>query len=61
MGCGTPRGIQAGRKLATKRKINRWASKRFNKRLLGSRWKNPFAGASHAKGIVVEKFGVGAK
>jgi len=29
--------------------------------LLGSLWKNPFMGASHAKGLVVEKMGVEAK
>ena len=40
---------------------NRWNDKDYNKRLLGSRWHNPFMGSSHAKGLVVEKFGVEAK
>ena len=39
----------------------RWADKSYNKRMLGSRYKNPFMGASHAKGIVTEKIGVEAK
>jgi small subunit ribosomal protein S23e len=39
----------------------RWNDKDYNKRLLGSKWKNPFMGASHAKGLVVEKMGVEAK
>jgi small subunit ribosomal protein S23e len=33
----------------------RWADKDYNKSHLGSEWKKPFAGASHAKGIVLEK------
>jgi small subunit ribosomal protein S23e len=33
----------------------------YNKRQLGSRYRNPFMGASHAKGIVVEKLGIEAK
>lgn len=39
----------------------RWADKDYNKRLLGSRWKNPFMGASHARGLVVEKIGIESK
>uniref|UniRef100_A0A1I8FCX9 Small ribosomal subunit protein uS12 n=1 Tax=Macrostomum lignano TaxID=282301 RepID=A0A1I8FCX9_9PLAT len=40
----------------------RWADKDYKKSHLGTRWKaNPFGGASHAKGIVVEKIGVEAK
>jgi len=61
MGSGKPRGIQAARKLRTKRREQRWADKAYNKRALGSRWRNPFAGSSHAKGIVTEKVGVEAK
>mmetsp|Transcript_23686 Transcript_23686/g.27416 ORF Transcript_23686/g.27416 Transcript_23686/m.27416 type:complete len:145 (-) Transcript_23686:250-684(-) len=61
MGSGKPRGIKAGRKLQNKRRIQIWADKDLNKRFLGSRYKNPFLGSSHAKGIVVEKFGVEAK
>lgn len=33
----------------------RWADKDYNKSHLGSEWKKPFAGASHSKGIVLEK------
>lgn len=56
-----PRGLRCGRKLANKRRIQKWNDKDYNKRLLGSRYKNPFMGASHAKGIVVERMGVEAK
>jgi small subunit ribosomal protein S23e len=41
--------------------VNRWADKQYNKSHQSSRWTNPFGGASHAKGIVVEKVGVEAK
>merc|ERR1711916_135552 len=62
MGSGKPRGIQAGRKLRTSRRLNRWADKAYKKIHLATRWKsNPFGGASHAKGIVVERMGVEAK
>lgn len=61
MGVGKPRGIKAGRKLKTHRRNNRWADQEYNKRLIGSRMKNPFMGASHAKGLIVEKMGVEAK
>lgn len=33
----------------------------FKSRYLGTQWKKPFAGASHAKGIVLEKIGIEAK
>jgi small subunit ribosomal protein S23e len=57
-----PRGIQAGRKLRLHRAENRWAQKRYKKKMLGTVFKsNPFGGASHAKGIVVEKVGIEAK
>ena len=36
----------------------RWADKDYNKRLLCSRFKNPFMGSCMAKGLVVEKIGV---
>ncbi len=39
----------------------RWADKQYNKRALGSRFRNPFLGASHAKGLVTEKVGIEAK
>ena len=61
MGVGKPRGILAGRKLATKRRIQRWHDKRYNKSHNVSQWKKPFQGASHAKGIVVSKVAVEAK
>jgi small subunit ribosomal protein S23e len=53
MGSGKPRGIRAGRKLANKRRLQRWNDKEYNKRLLGSNYKNPFKGSCMAKGIVV--------
>merc|ERR1712203_232779 len=41
---------------------NVWADLDYKKAHLGTRWKaNPFGGASHAKGIVLEKVGVEAK
>lgn len=43
------------------RREQRWADKDFNKANLGSEWKKPFAGCSHAKGIVLEKIGIEAK
>ena len=55
------RGLGAGRKLLKLRRENRWADKDFNKANLGSEWKKPFAGCSHAKGIVLEKLGIEAK
>merc|ERR1712086_103881 len=61
MGVGKPRGIRAGRKLADHRKAQRWCDKDYNKRLLGSRYRNPFMGASHAKGMVTEKIGIESK
>eukprot|EP00877_Chromochloris_zofingiensis_P012701 jgi/Chrzof1/7685/Cz02g32260.t1 len=45
----------AGRKLKIHRRNQRWADKDFKKSHLGSEWRKPFAGASHAKGIVLEK------
>lgn len=56
MGKNKPRGLQAARKLRLHRKDQRWADKQYKKRALGTAFKSsPFAGASHAKGIVVEK------
>lgn len=38
------------------RREQRWADKEYKKAHMGTRWKaNPFGGASHAKGIVLEK------
>ncbi|KAG2451495.1 hypothetical protein HYH02_004093 [Chlamydomonas schloesseri] len=58
---GKTRGMGAGRKLRVHRREERWADKDYNKSHLGSEWKKPFAGASHAKGIVLEKIGIEAK
>lgn len=53
---GKPRGIRTARKHKIHRRDQRWADKDYKKAHLGTRWKaNPFAGASHAKGIVLEK------
>merc|ERR1719337_82604 len=61
MGSHKPRGIKAGRKLRVKRRLNLWADKKYKKQNSGSKWKKPFAEASHAAGIVVEKVCVEAK
>ncbi len=54
--CSKPRGIRCARKLRLTRKANRWADLKYKKRNLGTWLKaNPFAGSSHAKGIVLEK------
>ena len=59
---GQPAGIRTARKQVKNRRIQRWANLDYKKALLGTRWKaNPFGGASHAKGIVLEKVGVEAK
>ena len=59
---GKPKGIRAGRKLLANRKKNRWADLKFKKAHLSSTLKaNVFGGASHAKGIVVEKMGIESK
>ena len=41
--------------------VDRWADKNYNKSHSQSKWRKPFAGASHAAGIVVEKVAVEAK
>merc|ERR1712166_539150 len=46
------------RKLRVKRRLNWWADLGYKKAHQNAKWKNPFAGASHAAGIVVEKIGV---
>eukprot|EP00276_Gloeochaete_wittrockiana_P005086 CAMPEP_0184655598 /NCGR_PEP_ID=MMETSP0308-20130426/13831_1 /TAXON_ID=38269 /ORGANISM="Gloeochaete witrockiana, Strain SAG 46.84" /LENGTH=145 /DNA_ID=CAMNT_0027092179 /DNA_START=12 /DNA_END=449 /DNA_ORIENTATION=+ len=62
MGVGKPRGIRAARQLKDRRREQRWADKKYKKANLGTIWKsNPFSGASHAKGIVLEKLGIEAK
>ncbi|KAL0347237.1 UNVERIFIED_CONTAM: 40S ribosomal protein S23 [Sesamum calycinum] len=55
------RGMGAGRKLKSHRRRQRWADKAYKKSHLGNEWKKPFAGSSHAKGIVLEKIGIEAK
>ncbi|EAZ15774.1 hypothetical protein OsJ_31191 [Oryza sativa Japonica Group] len=54
-------GMGAGRKLKTHRRNQRWADKAYKKSHFGNEWKKPFAGSSHAKGIVLEKIGIEAK
>ena len=53
--CSKTRGIGSARKLRILRRNNRWADKKYKKSHQGNEWKKPFAGASHAKGIVLEK------
>ena len=53
--CSKTRGLGAGRKLRNHRREQLWADKDYKKGHLGNEWKKPFAGASHAKGIVLEK------
>ncbi|KAI5055701.1 hypothetical protein GOP47_0029222 [Adiantum capillus-veneris] len=48
-------GMGAGRKLKNHRRAQLWADKAYKKINLGNEWKKPFAGSSHAKGIVLEK------
>ena len=42
MGSGKPRGINAGRKLRVKRRLNKWADKGYKKANSGTTWKKPF-------------------
>ena len=56
LGSGKPRGLRTARKLRTHRRDQRWSDKGYKKAHLGTALKaNPFGGASHAKGIVLEK------
>ena len=53
---GKPRGIRTARKHVKNRRAQIWSDLDYKKAHLGTRWKaNPFGGASHAKGIVLEK------
>ena len=55
---GKPRGLRTARKHVKNRRAQVWADLDYKKANLGTRWKaNPFGGASHAKGIVLEKVG----
>eukprot|EP01147_Barroeca_monosierra_P001900 gene1900-4994_t len=59
---GKPHGIRTARHMRVHRRDQRWNDKQYKKKHLGTALKaNPFQGASHAKGIVVEKIGVEAK
>merc|ERR1711931_22530 len=59
---GKPSGLHCGRKLKNRRRVQRWADKDYKKAHSGTALKaNPFGGASHVKGIVLEKIGVEAK
>uniref|UniRef100_A0A672G1X5 Small ribosomal subunit protein uS12 n=1 Tax=Salarias fasciatus TaxID=181472 RepID=A0A672G1X5_SALFA len=56
------RGLRTARKLRNHRREQKWHDKQYKKAHLGTALKaNPFGGASHAKGIVLEKVGVEAK
>mmetsp|Transcript_37058 Transcript_37058/g.75018 ORF Transcript_37058/g.75018 Transcript_37058/m.75018 type:complete len:146 (-) Transcript_37058:2813-3250(-) len=62
MGVGKPRGIRAARKLRNHRKKQKWNDKRYARKHSYAALKaNPLKGASHAKGIVVERIGIEAK
>eukprot|EP00999_Lentomonas_sp_LEN2_P001549 NODE_2607_length_536_cov_63.427873_g2557_i0.p1 GENE.NODE_2607_length_536_cov_63.427873_g2557_i0~~NODE_2607_length_536_cov_63.427873_g2557_i0.p1 ORF type:complete len:144 (+),score=35.41 NODE_2607_length_536_cov_63.427873_g2557_i0:67-498(+) len=59
---GKPRGMNTARKQRLHRRDARWADKDYKKAHLGTSLKaNPFGGASHVKGIVLEKVGIEAK
>ena len=62
MGNGKPRGIKSARKLKIHRKKQKWSDKRYARRhSIAAIKANPMNGASHAKGIVVERIGIEAK
>eukprot|EP01125_Pyxidicula_operculata_P007267 TRINITY_DN2477_c0_g1_i1.p1 TRINITY_DN2477_c0_g1~~TRINITY_DN2477_c0_g1_i1.p1 ORF type:complete len:144 (+),score=34.80 TRINITY_DN2477_c0_g1_i1:74-505(+) len=59
---GKPQGIRAARHLRDHRRRQRWADKQFKRSNSATHLKaDPLGGASHAKGIVLEKIGVEAK
>ena len=59
---GKPKGINAARKLKATHRVMRWAQKSYRKSNLGMYIKHsPLQGASHAKGIVIEKIGLESK
>ena len=59
---GKPMGIQTARQLRAKRRRSKWKDLDYAKsHSLAHLKANPFMGASHAKGIVVEKLGIEAK
>mmetsp|Transcript_7680 Transcript_7680/g.23238 ORF Transcript_7680/g.23238 Transcript_7680/m.23238 type:complete len:146 (+) Transcript_7680:123-560(+) len=62
MGSGKPRGMRAARRLRNHRREQKWHNKRYARKHSATAMKaNPFAGASHAKGIVLERMGIEAK
>ncbi|XP_068955655.1 small ribosomal subunit protein uS12-like [Petaurus breviceps papuanus] len=59
---GKCHGLHTARKLRSPRRDQKLHDKQYKKAHLGTALKaNPFGGASHAKGIVLEKVGVEAK
>ncbi len=55
-------GLNAGSKLMKRRETGKWANKKFVRKILGLKEKvDPLAGASQAKGIVLEKLQIEAK
>lgn len=59
---GIAAGIQCARKLRTHRREQKWHNKRYSRKHSATALKaNPFNGASHAKGIVLERIGIEAK
>lgn len=58
---GKPHGLRTGRKLRNLRREQNWADKGYKRSHLGKEWAKPFAGCSHAKGIVLEKIGIESK
>mmetsp|Transcript_10052 Transcript_10052/g.19716 ORF Transcript_10052/g.19716 Transcript_10052/m.19716 type:complete len:143 (+) Transcript_10052:79-507(+) len=58
---GKPQGIRTARKHRLHRRAQRWAKKAFAKAHSNTKYNLPMAGASMAKGIVLEKIGIEAK
>ena len=55
-------GMNTGKKLKKRRKVSRWADKKYTRRVLALKKKSdPLRGASQAKGIVLEKIQLEAK
>merc|ERR1711974_554076 len=62
MGGKKPSGIRTARKLRNRKRVNAWADKGYKKsHSVNAIKSDPMGGASHAKGIVLEKMGVEAK
>jgi len=57
-----PRGIRSARKLRVQHRKQRWNDQDYKKAHFGVHIKaDPLGGASHAKGIVLEKLGIESK